>query len=88
MIFDYLIMIFDYLIMVFECFDYYFRTFLKLQEELCKIQYCKTEILRFRELLGEIFITFDAVAHGKLISALIMLDSTAYNMLHGRSAAS
>ncbi len=44
-----------------------------------------TEILRFREVLGEIFITHDAVAHGKLITALIMLDATAYNMLHGPS---
>ncbi len=40
------------------------------------------ELLRFREMLGEIFLTHDSTAHKKLITALISLNSTAYNWLH------
>ena len=41
------------------------------------------ELLRFRELLGEIFITHDTLDHKKLIAALIMLDARAFNMMNG-----
>ncbi len=40
------------------------------------------ELLRFRELLGEIFLTHDTIAHKKLINGLITLDAAAYRMLH------
>lgn len=40
------------------------------------------ELLRFREKLGEIFITLDADEHAILLNQLITLNSEAYRSLH------
>jgi hypothetical protein len=40
------------------------------------------ELLLFREMLGEVFISHDPIAHKKLINGLITLDAAAYRMLH------
>jgi hypothetical protein len=42
----------------------------------------RAELLRFREKLGEIFITPDAAEHALLLNQLITLDSAAYRSLH------
>jgi len=40
------------------------------------------ELLRFREMLGETFISCDAAMNRSLLNALISLDPVAYNALH------
>jgi len=39
------------------------------------------ELLRFRELLGEVYLTYDLSSHQKLMKALITFDPGAYNAL-------
>jgi cell division FtsZ-interacting protein ZapD len=43
------------------------------------------EMLRFREMLGELFLSRDVIRHGDLIKALISLDKDAYKLLGVRS---
>jgi len=42
------------------------------------------EMLRFRELLGELFLSHDLTRHGDLIKALITLNQTTYKLLGSR----